>query len=75
MPTDSLPISTVTRPRWLPRLSVDVIDLDRCIPAALPDGSQQPHQPTYEDGDENAFGFDAVSGLVQPTPVDGPTQP
>jgi hypothetical protein len=53
----------------------DVIDLDRCIPAALPDSSQQPNQPKYEDGEENAFGFDALSGLVQPTPADGPAQP
>jgi hypothetical protein len=53
----------------------DVIDLDRCIPAALPDSSQQPNQPKYEDGDQNAFGFDALSGLVQPTPADGPAQP
>ena len=60
--------------RRLPRLSVDVIDLDRCIPAALPDSSHQPNQPKYEDGHENAFGFDAVSGLVQPTPADGPAQ-
>jgi hypothetical protein len=35
----------------------------------MPDSSQQPNQPKHEDGDASASGVDAVSSLVQPTPV------
>jgi len=35
----------------------------------MPDSSQQPNQPKHEDGDGNASGVDALSGLPQPTPV------
>ena len=62
-------MSTVTRPRGFRGCPVDVIDLDRCTPAAMPDSSQHPNQPKHEDGDAGASGVDAVSGLQQPTPV------
>jgi hypothetical protein len=35
----------------------------------MPDSSQQPNQPKHEDGNASASGVDAVSSLVQPTPV------
>jgi hypothetical protein len=57
-----------------PGCPVDVIDLDRCIPAATPDSSQHPNQPNHDDGDASASGVDPVSSLVQPTPVQVATE-
>ena len=69
MPTVSLPMSTVTNALVCAVVPSMSFDLDRCIPSAVPDSSQQPNHAKHEDGDAGVFGFEAASASGAGTPV------